>query len=157
MSIVLSLDMADEETLFPQLLNIITRYEKHVDDAEPLFKLEGKKLEEIARTLPYNLAAYDRHYQEMKTLEEWLMVRRDKIQAKLWKKYLEGYARALASKDIQMYIQGDKEYVEFTEIILEVGNIRNKLHAVVEGFTQMGWMIGHITKLRIAELQDVVL
>lgn len=157
MSIILTLDTSSDEVLFSQLLNIITRYESYLDQAAPLFELEGKKLEEIARVLPKNLSIYDRHYQEMKTLEEWLHSRRDKIQAKLWKKYLEGYARALGSKDIQMYIQGDKEYVEFTEIIIEVANIKNKLHAVVESFSQMGWMIGHITKLRVAELQDAIL
>lgn len=157
MSVVMSLDTKDDSELFPQLLSIIMKYEKYVEDAEPLFKIDGVKLEEVCRTLPKNLAVYDRHYHEMKTLEEWMMVKREKIQSKLWKKFLEGYPRALASKDIQMYIQGDAEYVEFTEIILEVGNIKAKLQSLVKAFEQLGWMVGHITKLRIAELQDTVL
>lgn len=157
MSVVMTLDTKDDAELFPQLLCLIMKYEKYVEEAEPLFQIDGKKLEEVCRTLPKNLVIYDRHYHEMKTLEEWLMVRREKIQAKLWKKYLEGYARALASKDIQMYIQGDKEFVEFTEIILEVANIKAKLQSIVKAFENMSWMLGHITKLRVAELQDTVL
>ena len=157
MSVVMSLDTKDDAELFPQLLSIITKYEKYVEEAEPLFKIDGKKLEEVCRTLPKNLVVYDRHYHEMKTLEEWMMVKREKIQSKLWKKFLEGYPRALAAKDIQMYIQGDPEYVEFTEIILEVANIKAKLQSLVKAFENMSWMLGHITKLRIAELQDVVL
>ena len=157
MSVIMSLDTKEDAELFPQLLNLIMKYEKYVDEAEPLFKIDGKKLEEVCRTLPKNLVIYDRHYHEMKTLEEWMMVKREKIQSKLWKKFLEGYPRALASKDIQMYIQGDPEYVEFTEIILEVGNIKAKLQSIVKAFDNMSWMLGHITKLRVAELQDTVL
>ena len=157
MSVVMSLDTKDDAELFPQLLSIITKYEKYVEEADPLFKIEGKKLEEVGRTLPKNRVVYDRHYHEMKTLEEWMMVKREKIQSKLWKKFLEGYPRALAAKDIQMYIQGDPEYVEFTEIILEVANIKAKLQSLVKAFEQMGWMLAHVTKLRVAELQDTVL
>lgn len=157
MSVIMSLDTRDDAELFPQLLSIISTYENFVEEAEPLFKIDGKKLEEVCRTLPKNLSVYDRRYQEMKTLEEWMVVKRDKIQSKLWKKFLEGYPRALASKDIQMYIQGDAEYVEFTEIMLEVANIKAKLQSIVKAFEQLGWMVGHITKLRIAELQDTVL
>lgn len=157
MSIIMSLDTNDDSTLFSQLLNIITKYETIVDDSEKLFKIEGVKLEEVCRTLPKNLSVFDRHYQELKTLEEWMIVKREQIQSKLWKKFLEGYPRALASKDIQMYIQGDPEYVGFTEIILEVSNIKAKCLAIVKAFEQLGWMVGHITKLRVAELQDTVL
>ena len=157
MSVILSLDTKEDAELFPQLLNLITKYEKYVEEAEPLFNLDGKKLEEVCRILPKNLVIYDRHYYEMKTLEEWMVVKREKIQSKLWKKFLEGYPRALASKDIQMYIQGDPEYVGFTEVILEVSNIKSKLQSIVKAFENMSWMLGHVTKLRIAELQDTVL
>jgi hypothetical protein len=149
--------MTDEDNLFPQLLKIITKYEGFIEQAEPHFNIDGKKLEEVCRTLPKHIVVYDRFYQEMKSLEEWLMIRREKIQSRLWKKFLEGYSRALSSKDIQMYIQGDPEYVEFTEIIVEVSNIKAKMQSIVKAFEQMGWMLAHVTKLRVAELQDVVL
>lgn len=153
----MSLDTKEDVELFPQLLLLITKYEQYVENAEPLFDITGRKLEEVCKILPKNLAVYDRYYQEMKTLEEWMIVKREKIQSKLWKKFLEGYPRALASKDIQMYIQGDAEYVEFTEIIIEVSNIKSKLQSIVKAFDSMSWMLGHITKIRVAELQDTVL
>ena len=158
MSIALQLQAAEnDEVMFAQLLNIISEYDNYVDKAEPLFDLKLKKLEEVCQTIPKNLSAYDRYYQELKTVAEWLVIKREKIQAKLWKKYLEGYPRALSAKDIQMYIQGDNEYVQFSEIMLEVDNIKNKMQSIVKAFEQMGWMISNITKLRIAELQDAVL
>ena len=88
MSIIMTLENADEDQfLFPQLLSIILKYEDIVEKSEGLFELEGKKLEDVIKTLPKNLAVYDRHYQEMKSLEEWLFVKREKIQAKLWRKF----------------------------------------------------------------------
>jgi hypothetical protein len=156
MSIVLALE-TDDKKMFEQLLDIISTYDNYVADSEKFFKLEGVKIEEICRTLPKNLAIYDQYYQDMKSLEETLLSKRDKIQAKLWKSYLEGYPKALSAKDIQMYLQGDPEYVSFTEIILEVGNIKSKLQSIVKAFEQLGWMVGHIVKLRVAELQDAVL
>lgn len=158
MSIILSLENTEnDEELFNQLLSIITKYESFVDTAEELFSLQGKKLEEVCRVLPKNIAVYDKHFQEMKSLEEWMIIKRDKIQSKLWKKYVEGYPRALSTKDIQMYIQGDPEFVSFSEIIIEVTNIKSKLQSIIKGFDTMSWMLGHIAKLRIAELQDTVL
>lgn len=158
MSIALQLQAAEnDEIMFAQLLNVITDFEGYVEKAEPLFDLNMKKLEEVCRTIPKNLNVYDRYYQEMKSVEEWMLIKREKIQAKLWKKYLEGYARALSAKDIQMYIQGDPEYVQFSELIVEVSSIKAKLQSIVKGFEQMGWMVGHIVKLRVAELQDTVL
>ena len=147
----------DESRLNQKILRLILEYEAKVDKAEKLFELTGVKLEEACRVLPKNLMTYDRYYHDMKTLEEWLIVRREQVQSKLWKKFTEGYPRALAAKDIQMYIQGDPEFVEHTETILEVSDIKTKLQSIVKAFEQMGWMLGHMTKLRVAELQDAIL
>jgi hypothetical protein len=133
MSIVLTLNTEDPAILISQIMNIIMTYDGHIEKAEPLFDIENKKL------------------------EEWLIIQREKVQSKLWKKFLEGYPRALASKDIQMYIQGDKEFIECNETILEISNIKNKLQSIVKSFDSMSWMLSHITKLRVAELQDAVL
>jgi hypothetical protein len=140
-----------------EIIPLLEKYEKKIEEAEPLFNLNGQKLEFVCKTLPHHLSSYDQSYQELKSLEEWLNSKRDKVQARLWKKYTEGYARALSAKDIQAYIAGEPEFVTFTEIILEVSHLKGKFQSIGEGFTTMNWMVGHITKLRIAELQDVTL
>jgi hypothetical protein len=146
-----------EEDKLGEVLDRLPAYEKKLQDAEPIFKLEGRRLEEIARTLPYYQVSYDQTYQELKALEEWLNNIKDKRTAKFWKKYLEGYQRTLTSRDIQAYIAGEKEIVEMNQIIIEVTLMKSNALSVVEAVKNLGWMLGHITKLRVAEMQDAVL
>lgn len=153
MSFILTLD---EEKL-ADIIPLLPKYEAAIQSAENIFKLEGKRLEEIARTLPHHQSSYDQRYQEMKAVEEWLNTIKDKKTAKLWKKYLEGYSRQLSTRDIQAYISGEKEIVELNQILVEVALLKNNLAAIVEALKQMGWMIGHVTKLRVAEMQDAIL
>jgi hypothetical protein len=146
-----------EEDKLDEVLDKLPAYEKKLQDAEPIFKLEGRRLEEIARTLPHYQVSYDQTYQELKALEEWLNNIKDKRTAKFWKKYLEGYQRTLTSRDIQAYIAGEKEIVEMNQIIIEVTLLKSNALSVVEAVKNLGWMLGHITKLRVAEMQDAVL
>jgi hypothetical protein len=145
------------EDKLEQIVTLLPKYEEKIEKAEKIFQLEGEKLEHIIRTLPSYQATYDQAYQEMRSLEEWVNNIKEKRVAKCWKKYLKGYSKALSTRDIQAYIAGEREIVEMNQIIIEVVLIKNKLLAIVEAIKQLGWMVGHTTKLRISELQDVVL
>lgn len=146
-----------EDTKLEEIVNHLPKYEQMIKDAEPIFKLEGRHLEEIIRTLPHYQSRYDQAVQEMKALDEWLGGVKDKRTAKLWKKYVEGYPKQLATRDVQAYIAGEKEIVELNQIAIEVTLIKNHLTSIVEAIKQMGWMVAHITKLRVAELNDLTL
>ena len=153
MSFLLTLS---DDKLF-EVIPLLEKYEKKIEESEALFNLNGQKLEYVCKTLPHNLSSYDQSYQELKSLEEWLESKRDKVQARLWKKYTEGYARALSAKDIQAYIAGEPEYITFTEIILEVSHLKGKIFSIVEGFKTMNWMASNMVKLRVAEMQDAII
>lgn len=155
MTFILSLDANSPD--YSAIIDLIPRYERKVKEAEPIFQMEGRRLEEVMRTLPHYQSSYDQAYQDMKALEEWLNNVKDKINSKYWRKYNEHYTRALSTKDIQSYISGEKEIVEINQVLTEVSLIRNNLLSIVEALKQMGWMVGNITKLRIAEMQDAIL
>jgi hypothetical protein len=140
-----------------KVIEHIAKYETAIAEAEELFNMEGKKLEYLCRVLPANIVRYDEYHNELKSLEDYLKAKRDVIESKLWKKYVEGYSRALSTRDIQAYIQGDAEYVSYTELILEVVHVKTQIKSIVEAFGQMGWMLSHVTKLRVAEMQDAIL
>jgi hypothetical protein len=146
-----------EEDRLEEIISLLDRYEQAAQNAEPIFKLEGRRIEEIARTLPHYQSSFDQQYQELKSLEEWLNNLKEKRVAKLWKKYNEGYSKALSTKDIQAYIAGEKDIVELNQIIIEVTLLKSKFFSIVDALKQLGWMLGHITKLRIAEMQDAIL
>ena len=153
MSFILTLEMDKLD----QILEILPKYEQKVKDSAVIFELEGRKLEEIARTLPHYQQNYGKAYQDMKALDEWLQNVKEKETARLWKKYVEGYPKQLSTRDVQAYIAGEKVIVELNQIIIEVQLIKNQLYEVNDGLKTMGWMVGHITKLRVSELQETVL
>lgn len=153
MSFLLSLD----EELLADIIPLLPRFEDKIKAAEPIFLLEGRKLEEIIRTIPQYQASYDQSYQELKALEEWVNNLKEKKIGKLWKKYLEGYQRALSTRDIQAYINSEKDIVEMNQIIIEITLLKNHMLSIVEALKNMGWMVGHVTKLRVAEMQDAIL
>jgi hypothetical protein len=157
MSILFKLDTEDDDAFFSGVTDILIEYQTLVNNAEPLFQIEGKKLDSVCQVLPKNLYLYNRYFLDMKTLEEYLVIKRNQIQAKLWKKYVEGYPKALATKDIQNYILGDADYVALSRVIIEVQDLKEKFKAITEAFEQMNWQLSNITKLRIAEIQETIL
>jgi hypothetical protein len=154
MSFLLTLN---EDDLGEILINQLPKYEKKIKVAETIFNLEGRKLEEIIRTVPQYQSSYDQSYQELKALEDWLGNLKDKKVAKLWKKYNEGYSRALSTRDIQAYVAGEKDIIEINQIIIEVTLLKSHMLAITDSVKQIGWMVSHITKLRVAELQETIL
>ena len=145
------------EDRLEEIIPLLDRYEQKINAAESIFQIEGRRLEEVARTLPHHQSSYDQSYQEMKAVEEWLNNIKEKRVGKLWKKYTEGYSRQLTTRDIQAYIGSEKEIVELNEIMVEVTLLKNHLSSIVEALKQLGWMVGHMTKLRVSEMQDAIL
>src|SRR5271167_3020179 len=153
MTFLLTLDEDKLEEIIP----LLPKYEQKIAAAAPIFEIEGKRLEAIMRTLPHYQSSYDQAFQEMKGLEEWVINIKDKKIGKLWRTYNEGYSRQLSTKDIGMYIAAEKDIVEINQILIEIVALKNNLSSIVESLKQLGWMVGHITKLRISEMQDAIL
>lgn len=146
----------EEDKLHEQLPAIFENYEKHIAKAEPLFELEGRRLEEIARELPKQQKRYAMRMHEMKQVVKWLENYRAKLEARFTKNYAQGQ-RALGAREATTFINGEKDIVELNQLIIEATLLMNQLSEIVEAFKQMGWMVGNMTKLRVAELEEVTL
>jgi hypothetical protein len=132
----------------------VSKIDLLIESAEPLFDLDGKRLEQLMRDVQQT---YARAAAELKSALEMLETEERRIYAKLYKRYNEGYSRKLSSTDIAAYINGDAEKVEINNLIHIVSFNRNQLLEITEGFKTMTWQLGHITKLRVAEMQDALL
>jgi hypothetical protein len=146
----------EEGKLAEQLPAIFENYEKHITNAEPLFELEGVRLELLARNLPHHQTFYANRAAEMKQVIKWLENYKAKLESRFTKNYAQGQ-RALAAREVTTFIGGEQDIVELNQLIIEATLLYSQLDDIVEGFRQMGWMIGNITKLRVAELQEVTL
>jgi hypothetical protein len=132
------------------------RWEKEVIGAEPIFELAGQKLEVIARAVPHHQFKYAGLAQEAKALMKLLETHLDKVEAKYAKNYAQG-AKALGQRETQQYIQGEREVVDLKQLIVQANLLQNQLEEIVEAIKQMGWMLGNVVKLRVAELQDTII
>ena len=80
-----------------------------------------------------------------------------KIRRKHFQKYLENYARALSSRDAEKYVDGEEEVIDYETIINEVALLRNKWLGLMKGLESKNFMMGHITRLRTAGMEDISL
>ena len=94
--------------------------------------------------------------QEIEAVLEYLNIQLRKIRRNYFKKYLEGYNRALSSRDAEKYVDGEDEVVNFEILINEVALLRNRWLGIMKGLDTKQWQLGHIVKLRTAGMEDVV-
>lgn len=136
--------------------NRLAIYEQMVQNAEPIFQLSGRGLEESCKEHAQNLMIYDIVLQECKTIEETIKAKMEEIEGELYQKYQTG-PRALSSTDLKYYIKGDPRYVNAYEVLLEVAHVKRQLEAVVEALKSMGWSLNNIVKLRVAQMDHLTL
>ena len=93
--------------------------------------------------------------QEIEAVLNYLNIQLKKIRRKHFQKYLEGYARALTSRDAEKYVDGEDEVIDFETIINEVALLRNKYLGVMKAMDSKNFMLGHIVRLRAAGMEDI--
>lgn len=156
MSFLMLLD-AEDPACLDKILPLLPKYDELVENGDEHFNLSGKRLEKVAIDLPKLQTKYSKALKEIKGLVEFINVVKDKRVARAWKKFTEGYPAKLGPNDIKQYVNGEASIIEINQILIEVELTKQHLESIVEGFEQMGWMIAHVTKLRVAELQEYIL
>jgi hypothetical protein len=131
-------------------------WEKEIESAKPVFELEGVRLELIARNIPHHQVFYAQRAMEARAVVKWLEVQKAKAESRYVKNY-NNSPRALGVKEQSQYLQGEKEVVELNQLIIQAALYQQQFDEIVEAVKQLGWMVGNITKLRVAELQDAVI
>ena len=144
------------EDLRSELPAFFDAWQQEIDNAEPIFKIEGERLEKLARDLPHHQVFYAQRALEARAVVKWLEVLKGKTESRYIKNYNQS-PRALGVKEQSQYLQGEKEIVELNQLIVEAELKRGQLDEIVEAVKQLGWMIGNMTKLRVAEMQDAVI
>lgn len=152
-----SLLTPDQIRSIDQATSALTELESKVDSFAEFFNLDGRRLEEIAKN-------FSRRKFEAKVLHNQVKLNLDEIQAvlsslegKFWFYYNEKYPRELSAKDIQMYISAVPEVVTVRQLLVNLNFVKGKYEAVLDAMDSLGWMISHITKLRVASLQDEII
>jgi hypothetical protein len=134
--------------------DFITYYESELVDAKRDVRLGGL-VEKNITALPGITEHRFNQLQEIEAILNHLNIQLRKIRRKHFQKYLEGYARALTSRDAEKYVDGEDEVIDFETIINEVALLRNRWLGIMKGLDSKSWMSGHVVRLRTAGMEDI--
>jgi hypothetical protein len=150
-------------TWFSEVRNSIDRlpdaldyFENEYADAVVEVKIRGN-LEKLSATLPGIVEHRFNQLQELEAILNHMNIELRKIKSKYFKKYLEHYQRALSSRDVEKYVDGEDEVVDYEQLVNEVALTRNRWLGIIRSLDQKQWQITNITKLRCAGLEDVTI
>ena len=136
------------------LPDFITYYEQELSQAKQECRIGGY-VEINIKELPGITEHRFNQLQEIEAVLNYMNIRLRKIRRSHFQKYLEGYARALTSRDAEKYVDGEDEVIDFETLINEVALLRNKWLGIMKGLESKQWMSGHIVRLRTAGMEDV--
>ena len=134
--------------------DFITHYEGELAQAKREISTFGN-IEKNLAMLPGITEHRFNQLQEIEAVLNFLNIQLRKIRRRHFQKYLEGYARALTSRDAEKYVDGEDEVIDFETIINEVALLRNRWLGVMKGLETKQWQMGHIVRLRTAGMEDI--
>tara|TARA_Y100001935_G_C17060542_1_gene386514 strand:+ start:141 stop:596 length:456 start_codon:yes stop_codon:yes gene_type:complete len=136
--------------------NAIAFFESELEEARVECKLSGN-LERASASMPGVVEHRFNQLQEIEAILNYLNIELRRLRSSYFKKYLENYQRALSSRDVDRYVDGEADVVDYEKIINEFALLRNKWLGVLKALDQKQWQITNITKLRVAGMEDASL
>jgi hypothetical protein len=136
--------------------DFIAHYENELIEAKQDCRVGGKIEKNIA-ALPGITEHRFNQLQEIEAILNHLNIQLRKIRRKHFQKYLEGYARALTSRDAEKYVDGEDEVIDFETLVNEVALLRNRYLGIMKGLDAKSWQMGHIVRLRTAGMEDITI
>ena len=134
----------------------IDYYYLELEEARAEVKIHGN-VEKSSAALPGLVAQRFNQLQEIEGILEYLNIELRRLRSKTFKKYLENYQRALSSRDVEKYVEGEADVVDMEKIINEFALLRNQWLGIIKGLDIKQWQLSNIIKLRAAGLEDIVL
>jgi hypothetical protein len=134
--------------------DFIAHYEQELADARRDCQVGGL-IEKNITALPGITEHRFNQLQEIEAVLNYLNIQLRKIRRRHFQKYLEGYARALTSRDAEKYVDGEDEVIDFETLINDVALLRNKYLGIMKGMESKNFMLGHVVRLRAAGMEDI--
>jgi len=136
-----------------QIPDFISYYEIELADAKRDCRVGGV-IEKNITALPGITEQRFNQLQEVEAVLNHLNIQLRKIRRKHCQKYLEGYARALTSRDAEKYVDGEDEVIDFETIINSVALLRNQFLGILKALESKNFMLGHLVRLKSAGMED---
>lgn len=134
----------------------IEYYEKELNEARWEVKIKGS-LEKASSSLPGLTEFRFNQLQEIEAILEHLNIELRRERSITFRKYLESYNRTLSSRDADKFVDGEQSVIDLTHLTNQFSLLRNKYLGIMKGLDTKQWQIGHITRLRTAGMEDIVI
>jgi hypothetical protein len=134
----------------------VAHFENELNQARIEVKLKGN-VERAAAEMPGIVEHRFNQLQEIEAILNYLNIELRRLRSTYFKKYLENYQRALSSRDVEKYVDGEADVVDYEKIINEFALMRNKWLGLLKGLDQKQWQITNVVKLRVAGMEDASL
>ena len=136
--------------------NAVAFFETELSEAKTEVKLHGN-VERAAASMPGIVEHRFNQLQEIEAILNYLNIELRRLRSSYFKKYLENYQRSLSSRDVEKYVDGEADVVDYEKIINEFALMRNKWLGLLKGLDQKQWQITNVVKLRVAGMEDATL
>ena len=136
--------------------NAIQYFEDELTEARSEVKLTGN-VERASASMPGIVEHRFNQLQEIEAILNYMNIELRRLRSSYFKKYLENYQRALSSRDVEKYVDGEADVVDYEKIINEFALLRNKWLGVLKALDQKQWQITNVVKLRVAGMEDATL
>lgn len=146
-------DIADDISNIP---DAVAYFEAELVVARIECRITGN-IEKAAASMPGIVEQRYCQLQEIEAILEYLNIELRRLRSSHFRKYLENYARALSSRDVEKYVEGESDVVDMEKIINEFALLRNKWLGITKALDQKQWQITNIVKLRVAGMEDATL
>ena len=139
-----------------EIPNAIAYFSTELEEARRECKLSGN-VEKASAAMPGIVEHRFNQLQEIEAILNYMNIELRRLRSSYFKKYLENYQRALSSRDVEKYVDGEADVVDYEKIINEFALLRNKWLGVLKALDQKQWQITNIVKLRVAGMEDATL
>lgn len=137
-----------------RLPDFVSEYQTELEQAKKETSIHGN-LEKNLAALPGVTEHRFGQLQNIESVLNFLNIQQRAIKQKYYKKYLESYGRALTSRDAERYADAEQEVIDMDLVIAEVALLRNQFLSIIKALESKNFMLGHITRLRAAGLEDI--
>ena len=134
----------------------IAFFNGELEEARQECRLTGN-VERAAASMPGIVEHRFNQLQEIEAILNYLNIELRRLRSSFFKKYLENYQRALSSRDVEKYVDGEADVVDYEKIINEFALLRNQWLGVLKALDQKQWQITNVVKLRVAGMEDATL
>lgn len=137
--------------------DILRPVRKLIKSSKKDISLDKKNIAVANVEQPSLMAYYDEVKSEVKHLVDYSDILLRKKRGELYKHILESLSKSLNDRALDKLIDSDDEYIELYKIHLDVKEVYDKMHNIVNSFSQRSFSLNNLVKIYENQLNNITI